>query len=501
MFTKLEDITSIHTDSATVLESVKKGQLDENVMKDFITDSKNIFTKLDEVTKVATDIKDDIAKIEEKRDAKQLNLVAENAGKVMPVLDKINNNISSLVEQLGASSSSEQPSVRPKEKKLASNTDTSTSATVEEEPDVEIIEIKKRKALFFSSSIGLQCDLQEVEQNLDSKIQKVKTFHIEKHTNAKDPELFLRKNLEILDESKDIDYIIISVGTNDITKLNLEEDIGDLNNTACEHTKNLAHLANATSQKYNIDVFLVERPARFDKKDRDPEGIRSVLTISSNGLFPSLITPLKRVHYIPLPSLTSGRAKKDCFVKDGVHLSPKGEKLFCLDIVEGVKSVFSDIKQEPPVKQSPNLFQKAGKRHVPGKEKLGASREDHQPQGMVGNQKRTSGFGAGHDDVPGGWNGNRKPNFYQHNESNDRKYNTGRFQQGGNQDNRQRNYHNHKNWQGPVRQNFQHNNRQYDGYERSRQHSDRQYRQNGQNREQTQYRQNEHREQTQYRQL
>ena len=91
--------------------------------------------------------------------------------------------------------------------------------------------------------------------NLDSEIKKVKTFHIEKHTNAKDPELFLKQNLAILGESTDIDYIIISVGTTDITKLNLEEDIGDLNNIACEHSKNLAHLANETSQKYNIDVF------------------------------------------------------------------------------------------------------------------------------------------------------------------------------------------------------------------------------------------------------
>ena len=98
-------------------------------------------------------------------------------------------------------------------------------------------------------------------------------------------------------------------------------------------------MANETSQKYNIDVFLVERPARFDKDDRDPEGMRSVLTISSNGLFPSLPTPLKRVHYIPLPSLTAKRAKEDCYVKDGVHLSPKGEKLFCLDIEAGVKLI------------------------------------------------------------------------------------------------------------------------------------------------------------------
>lgn len=114
---------------------------------------------------------------------------------------------------------------------------------------------------------------------------------------------------------------------------------------------------------------------------------------------------------------------------------------------------------------------------------------------MDGNQKRNSGFGDGQDNMPGGWNGYNKPNFYQYNESNDRKYNTGRFQQDGNMDRRPRNYQSHNTWPGPERQNFRHNNRQYDGYQSSRQHSDRQYIQNGQNRQQTQYRQYGYREQ------
>ena len=152
----------------------------------------------------------------------------------------------------------------------------------------------------------------------------MKTYHIEKHDNARDPELYLKKNLSILDESSDIDFIILSLGTNDITKLNIEEDIGIVNDVACGHSKNLAHIADEISQKYNIDVFIVERPARFDKRDKDPEGIRSVLTVSANGMFPSLITPLKKVHFVPLPSMTSAHLETDSFSKDGVHLSQKG---------------------------------------------------------------------------------------------------------------------------------------------------------------------------------
>ena len=67
------------------------------------------------------------------------------------------------MEHLEVSSSPEQPSVRPKEKISAGKKDVPATFTGREEPEVEIIEIKKRKALFFSSSIGLQCDIQELE--------------------------------------------------------------------------------------------------------------------------------------------------------------------------------------------------------------------------------------------------------------------------------------------------------------------------------------------------
>ena len=146
IFTKLDNITSIHMDAgdvAAVLETVKKGQVDEALMQAFLSDSKNISEKLNEVNKVTKDIKDDLAKFETKTESKELKTVVESAEKMMPVLDTI------------------------------------------------------------------------------SRICTVKTFHIEKHDNARDPELYLNKNLSILDKSSDIDFVILSMGTNDITKLNI----------------------------------------------------------------------------------------------------------------------------------------------------------------------------------------------------------------------------------------------------------------------------------------
>ena len=94
------------------------------------------------------------------------------------------------------------------------------------------------------------------------------------------------------------------------------------------------------------------------KKAKDPEGIRSVLTVSSNGILPSLITTLKRVHLIPLPSLSTS-ADRDCFSRDGVHLTSKGEQHFHQDLVSGVTAVYSDLDMEADTTDR-KIFQKDG---------------------------------------------------------------------------------------------------------------------------------------------
>ena len=283
----------------------------------------------------AVDIKDKIVS-----DSEDIKNIIEKGNKILPVLDKISRHVSSLVEHIETPKAQEEPSVRSKEQKK----DDVVQDDIEE-PEVIILEPKKRKGLFFSSSIGLQCDIQQLSNDINSKIGINKTYHIEKHEEAKDPELFLEKTLEALDDTNGIDFIIISVGSNDITRMNIEDDLKGLNEKACEQSKLLVNLAEEASKKHNVDVFVVEKPARFDREVKDPEGIRATLTVSSNGILPSLITPLKRVHFIPLPSLSS-KADRDCFSRDGIHLTTKGEHLFILDLVAGVKDVFSDLKLE-----------------------------------------------------------------------------------------------------------------------------------------------------------
>ena len=191
----------------------------------------------------------------------EMKAVFESGNKILPELHKISKNVSSLVEHLETPKVQAESSVRPKEKKK-----TDVGKDDNDDQEVLILEPKRRKGLFFSSSIGLQCDVQQLSNDINSRIAITPTYHIDKHEEAKDPELFLRKTLDTLDDTTDVNFIIISVGSNDITKLNIQEDISVLNDKACEQSKNLALIAEEASKKHNIDVFVVEKPARFDRE-------------------------------------------------------------------------------------------------------------------------------------------------------------------------------------------------------------------------------------------
>ena len=446
-FTKLESITTIHADSGLVAANMENN-VEDNSIKEVLDGSKKLAAKLDEVNKEAVKIKDHL-----NNDSKDIK--AE--------VDKISKNVLSMVECLKINppviEKSEDPSVRPKQVKKNIE-----EATDDKDDDVEILEPKRRKGIFFSSSIGLQCDIQKLANDINSKICLNKTYHIEKHEEAKDPELYLRKTLTTLEETKDANFIIISVGSNDITKLNIEEDIKELNEKACEQSRNLANIAEEASKKYDIDVFVVERPARFDREAKDPQGIRSILTISSNGILPSLITPMRRVHFIPLPSLTAN-PDRDCFSRDGVHLTSKGEALFHHDLVEGVKSVFSDLSFESFQLPNTKNFKKDGNQSNdnPGNRNNSGGRNTRRQ--TEGNTRFYDGWSN-----PRGWRGNRdnERGFQPHNYDN----------------NRRNNYHNHTAGQRPSHYYHRYSEsryipqdrRQYDGPRQSRHQEQNRYR-------------------------
>ena len=321
-----------------------------------------IVDRLDEMAETTSEIKNEIKQLETK-EKRLFKETIENCEQSIPILKAIEEKVNNLVTSLEAPLQI-QPSVRPKEpaKHASGNRESEQNSKPEAgsaEPDKtktdkvdqkveeEIVELRSRKCLFLSSSIGLGCNMEEMENRLDCEIIPIPTYHIEKRVGARDPELNLKENLKLeLEKRKNIDLLIIATGSNDITFLDTKnKDVSDLITTACNQSREIVQLANEAAQKYDLDVFVVEKPPRDETTNNDP---LSDCSISSNGLFHSLITPLEKVHYVPLPSLQkiSEQSRMNLFDDDGIHLKRWGLKLLSEDIISGVKKVYKDITDD-----------------------------------------------------------------------------------------------------------------------------------------------------------
>ena len=387
IFTKLEDVATIRmaaNDITGALENVKRDN--ENV-NGFLKDTKEIIDKLVDVTAVTADLKKEIAA----RDVK-MNETIVNSLKALHPLKSFEEQVSKLFEEQAAKfwSSSKpdfQPSVRPKESNQPSNSEKSGSVmnAAKENTNADIQEVAIRKGLFLTSSIGLRLDMYDLQEQLESEVTAVKTYYIEKNETAENPEMNLRDNLKT-EIDKDIDFMIIATGSNDISSLSVDDrDMSDLTTAACDHSRNLVQQAHEASQKHNIDVFVVERPPRGDSNIKF-----SQLNVAANGMLPSLTIPLEKVHFIPLPSLNNlpDKSKKNLFTNKGIHLKPWGSKLMRNDILAGVRSVFKDINLDHIEK-----FPKDGK-NKPAPDNVNNDWQDPQTSGRNENEKRNSNAGG-----------------------------------------------------------------------------------------------------------
>ena len=90
----------------------------------------------------------------------------------------------------------------------------------------EIIKVSVKKGIMFSSSVAMPLRLDEIEKATDSTIKKVKTYRVIENKEATDPDLHLNNVMDKhLDKvKKDVDFGILSVGSNDIDDAVKKED-------------------------------------------------------------------------------------------------------------------------------------------------------------------------------------------------------------------------------------------------------------------------------------
>ena len=161
--------------------------------------------------------------------------VTNNSAQNVAALNTMNNLMGTLVSKFD-----NLPAASPAPPPASANASTPTSETLAatvrtpvREPDTPTTKAKNvnrkvKRAKLFACSLGLGCDVRKIENDLNCTIEVIETFHIIKNPSAPDPEKFL-KNMFEKNNFDDVNFIIISVGTNDITRMKIERNIVDLN--------------------------------------------------------------------------------------------------------------------------------------------------------------------------------------------------------------------------------------------------------------------------------
>ena len=232
---------------ASAIKEVKDN-MDDKKLGDVFRSNKMVLEKLDGVKELSDTFTKGLDKLndifEKERD------VATNSEKSVCVLNSMDGHMKALLAKFDA--------VPPT---ATANNTAAKEQTVETTIDDkdERSDDKIRKGKLFSSSIALGCDKETLERELNCKLEVIETYHIIENKTARNPDKYLSNMLKNHLNAGEVDFIVISVGSNDITFLDVDEDVRKLNKEALGHTAILVDLAEKTAETLGIDVFITVR--------------------------------------------------------------------------------------------------------------------------------------------------------------------------------------------------------------------------------------------------
>ena len=116
----------------------------------------------------------------------------------------------------------------------------------------------------------------------------------------------------------------------------------------------MVEIAEALTKENNIDVFIVEKPPRYDPPAQDPSSMKQKLSRFANGVLSTSTGPTPRLFLVEQASLAraAGRGRSDLFQTDGLHLTAKGLHFYNTNIINTMKECYGDTQ----------LIKKVGKR-------------------------------------------------------------------------------------------------------------------------------------------
>ena len=250
------------------------------------------------------------------------------------------------------------------------------------------IEIPLRKGIMFTSSIGLDTDVKRYKEELKVELKIIPTYYIMENQSAQDPDAYLGSMVnQHLRGKPGYQFVILAVGTNDISDLDCDNSPPTtLFTEVSTQTKTLFDLADSLVKEMNIDVFIVDKPPRYDSTS-DPKCMKQKLTKYANGVLASNTGATPRIFLVEQASLarSPGKGRSDIFQQDGLHLTTKGVHFYTTNIISVMKDCYPDTQSL--------------QRHVGGHEPTQAGVGDAYGQGQGGRhgQAGERDQGAGHN--------------------------------------------------------------------------------------------------------
>ena len=210
---------------------------------------------------------------------------------------------------------------------------------------------KLRKCLVFTSSLAVKSEVARLQAELNADVKIISTYFIENNSQLteKDAYLALKINQEM---NTDLDFVIIQVGSNEMSQLDLKEEKRALFDKMQHDCNTLVNLSKHLVEEYSVDVFISEKPPRYDQ-----EGGLEGLNNTSNSILHMLTHLLDRVWVVKQSMLESksDRIRSERFQADGLHLTEKGLALLNTNWIDCIRRVYSDLSQTLPRTGGPGV--------------------------------------------------------------------------------------------------------------------------------------------------
>ena len=316
-------------------------------------------SKVEHILETAKNVKERIDRMKEKIDKlKDTTVVQVTAKDVVKDTSEENESINSIAKEAEGleSSSKELPGSTIKEvedtkesdkvvKKVIQNkvdpsetTEIKGDEEVAEEIDIEAI--AERKVVFFHSSVAINLDVKRFEKATKSKLEMVRTYHIEEDKMSRDPDLYLCKTVGEYN-AHNCNLAVFAVGSNDVKKAEEDETLGmtekiEIVKRQCEQ---LVDIATDVSVSNNLDSFIIEQIPRYESP-----GMMKLQKFANSYLNTLVTKSSSRLHLVSQASLFRhpGEARKGIHCNDN-HLTARGLYYYNTNLISEVHNVFSEL--------------------------------------------------------------------------------------------------------------------------------------------------------------